>query len=76
MVIYPFTTEEGTKIILNKSKVRGTPPKFNSSPLKSYRAIIGRDGVPTTIFEVRTVQLWGCNFFLTPVSGVWAHFEA
>ena len=28
-----------------------TPPKFNSSPLKSYRNPIGKDRLPTTIFQ-------------------------
>ena len=35
------------------------PPKFNSSP----RNPIGKDRLPTTIFEGRTVKLRGCSFF-------------
>ena len=38
-----------------------TPPKFNSSPLKSYRAPIVKDHDPTTIFQGRAVKLWGCK---------------
>ena len=37
------------------------PPKFNSSPLKSYRNPIGKDRLPTTIFQGQTVKLRGCN---------------
>ena len=36
-----------------------TLPKFSSSPLKSYRAPIGKDRLPTTNFRVY-VKLWGC----------------
>ena len=38
-----------------------TLPKFNSSPLKSYRAPIGKDRLPTTIFQGRAVKLRGCG---------------
>ena len=31
--------------------------KFNSSPLKSYRNPIGKDRLPTTIFQGRAVKL-------------------
>ena len=31
--------------------IQDTPPKFNSSPLKSYRAPIGKACLPTTIFQ-------------------------
>ncbi len=41
-----------------------TPLKFNSSPLKRYRAPIGKACLPTTIFQGRTVKLKGvCYFF-------------
>ena len=30
---------------------KDTLPKFNSSPLKSYRNPIGQDRLPTTIFQ-------------------------
>ena len=33
-----------------------TPPKFNSSPLKSYRNPIGKDRLPTIHFQGRTVS--------------------
>ncbi len=36
-----------------------TLPKFNSSPLKGYRNPIGKDRLPTTIFQGRTVKLRG-----------------
>ena len=37
------------------------PPKFNSSPFKSYRDPIGKDRLPTTIFrgELRSCYIWG-----------------
>ena len=34
-------------------KSSDTPPKFNSSPLKSYRNPIGKDRLPTIIFQGR-----------------------
>ena len=34
-----------------------TLPKFNSSPLKSYRAPIGKACLPTIIFQGRAVKL-------------------
>ena len=34
-----------------------TLPKFNSSPLKSYRNPIGKDRLPTIIFQGRAVKL-------------------
>ncbi len=37
-----------------------TLPKFNSSPLKSYRNPRGKDRLPTTIFQGRAVKLRGC----------------
>ena len=37
----------------------GTLLKFNSSPLKSYRNPIGKDRLPTTIFQGRAVKLRG-----------------
>ena len=40
-----------------------TLPKFNSSPLKSYRIPIGKDRFPTTMAG-RTVKLRGCIFIL------------
>ena len=40
-----------------------TPQKFNSSPLKSYRIPIGKDRLPTSIFQGRAVKLRGCMFF-------------
>ena len=36
------------------------PPKFNTSPLKSYRNLIGKACLPTTIFQGRAVKLRGC----------------
>ena len=36
-----------------------TLPKFNSSPLKSYRDPIGKDRLPTIIFQGRAVKLRG-----------------
>ena len=45
------------------SSVKGEPPlsftipKLNSSPLKSYQAPTGKDHLPTTIFQGRTVKL-------------------
>ena len=36
-----------------------TLPKFNSSPLKSYRTPIGKHGLPTIIFQGRAVKLQG-----------------
>ena len=36
-----------------------TPWKFNSSPLKSYRNPTGKDRLPTTFFQGRTVELRG-----------------
>ena len=42
-----------------------TLPKFNSSPLKSYRNPIGKACLPTIIFQGRTVKLrGGKHFFL------------
>ena len=41
-----------------------TLPKFNSSPLKSYRNPIGKDRLPTTIFQGRAVKLQGCILFM------------
>ena len=38
-----------------------TCPKFNSSPLKSYRNPIGKACLRTTIFQGRAVNLRGCN---------------
>ena len=41
----------------------GTPPKFNSSPLKSYRNPIGKDRLPTTIFQgLYTLNLGGVGW--------------
>ena len=37
------------------------PLKFNSSPLKSYRAPIGKDRLATIIFQGRAVKLQGCT---------------
>ena len=42
------------------TRVVYTPPKFNSSPLKSCRNPIGKDRLPTTIFQGRAVKLWWC----------------
>ena len=42
-----------------------TPWKFNSSPLKIGRAPIGKDLLPTTIFQGRTVKLQGCITMMT-----------
>ena len=39
--------------------VQLTLPKFNSSPLKSYRIPIGKDRLPTTIFQGRALKLPG-----------------
>ena len=36
-----------------------TRPKFNSSPLKSYRNPIGKACLPSTILQRRTVKLRG-----------------
>ena len=42
-----------------------TLPKFNSSPLKSYRNPIGKACLPTIIFQGRAVKLrGGKHFFL------------
>ena len=41
------------------------PPKFNSSPLKSYRNPIGKDRLPTTIFQGPAVKLRGHILFHT-----------
>ena len=41
---------------------RLTHLKFNSSPLKSYLNPIGKDRLPTTIFQGRAVKLRGCMF--------------
>ena len=40
-----------------KGNPENTLPKFNSSPLKSYRAPIGKDRLPTIVFQGRTVKL-------------------
>ena len=40
-----------------------TPPKFNSSPLKSYRAPIGKDRLPTNIFQ-GYVKLRGGSIYI------------
>ena len=45
------------------SSYRLPPPKFNSSPLKSYGIPIGKDRLPTTIFQGRVVKLRGCSRF-------------
>jgi len=34
-------------------------------PLKSYRALIGKDGLPTTFFQGRVVKLAGGHWFDT-----------
>ena len=46
-------------IMINPSVVRYPPPKFNSSPLKSYQNPIGKDRLPTTFFHGQAVKLRG-----------------
>ena len=41
-----------------------TLPMFNSSPLKSYRAPIGKACLPTIIFQGRAVELPEDNIFI------------
>ena len=43
-----FDQEESPPFLLDPAT---TPPKFNSSPLKSYRNPIGKDRLPTTFFS-------------------------
>ena len=42
--------------------------RFNSSPLKSYQNPIGKDRLPTIVFQGRAVKLLGVNFQQNPWS--------
>ena len=47
---------------IRKSNRMNTPPKFNSSPLKSYRNPIGKDRLPfPPFFRSELLNFWGCN---------------
>ena len=46
-----------------ENDVTKSPPKFNSSPPKSYQNPKGKDCLPTEIFQGRTVKLQGSNLF-------------
>ena len=51
-----------------KARMLNTLPKFNSSPLKSSRAPIGKDRLPTTIFSEAMLNFGGV-VFLFKLSG-------
>ena len=62
ILLFPFC---GTNCSVPRAfkvpKIPSTLPKFNSSPLKSDRNAIGKDRLPTTIFQGRTVKPQGCT---------------
>ena len=51
----------GKKSLKPRDGAKITPPKFNSSPLKTYRNPIGKACLPTTIFQGLAVKLRGCK---------------
>lgn len=53
------TFDTGSPNGISTSNQTGTLPKFNSSPLKSYRAPIEKDRLPSIILQGRAVKLWG-----------------
>ena len=60
---YPIIEEDSSRSIwTDLGSLEVLPFRSLTYSLKSYRNPIGKDRLPTTIFQGRTVKLQGCNY--------------
>ena len=54
--------QEVVQLLANGRVTEDLTPRSLTTPLKSYRDPIGKDRLPTTIFQGRAVKLQGCMY--------------